>query len=226
LSNSILNRSALGAVLLCVSVFFVVAPTYVSASLIGDSVSASLQPLQVSSAVISQFVSPQVVVSPGSEFTGGVFTPNAAAFPLPIQLINSFGMDIDIFESSFRITILHVSGSNTGSETLVAVMRVNLSDLNPSDGSSIVGVSQTGGPTNPTDPITSAFVSSPSSVAIDFRAFGEFAAGPLPNVYDFQLQTTIPEPSTFVLFGIGLLGILEYSWRRRKKAARQGSTSK
>ncbi|MBI1927340.1 PEP-CTERM sorting domain-containing protein [Candidatus Poribacteria bacterium] len=28
----------------------------------------------------------------------------------------------------------------------------------------------------------------------------------------------IPEPSTFVLFGIGILGILGYSWRRRKQA--------
>lgn len=185
--------------------------------------SASLQPLQGFSEVITQFASPQVVVDPGTEFTGGVFTPNAAGFPLPIQLINSFAMDMDIFASSFGITILKVSGSNDGFESFVgAVLRVNLSDLNPSDGSFISGVSQTGGATGP---ITSVFVSSPSSVSIDFSSFGaNTAAGPLPNTYDFQLQTTaIPEPSTFVLFGIGMLGILGYSWRRRKKAAGQGA---
>lgn len=211
------KHSDLWAVLLCLSVLFVVAPTYGS-SLVGDSVSVSLQPLQGSSGVITQFVSPQVVGAAGTEFTGGVFTPNAAGLPLPTQLINSFAMDVDVLASSFSITVLHVSGSNTGFESFVgAVLRVNLGDLNPSDGSFISGVSQTGGNTGP---ITSVFVSSPSSVSIDFSSFGPPVDGTLPNTYDFLLQTTAtPEPNTFVLFGIGMLGVLGYSWRRRKKAA-------
>ena len=32
-------------------------------------------------------------------------------------------------------------------------------------------------------------------------------------------QTAIPEPSTFVLFGVGVLGMLGYGWRCRKRTA-------
>jgi hypothetical protein len=88
-----------------------------------------------------------------------LFTPNAAGTPFPIQLINSFGMEIDISASSFRITFLHIPGSNTGfggPGDFDPDFRVNLTDLNPSDGnpsdvSFISGVSQTGGnaPHNP-----------------------------------------------------------------------------
>ncbi|MFN0054555.1 MAG: hypothetical protein ACKV0T_20460 [Planctomycetales bacterium] len=170
-------------------------------TLIGDSVVASLHPLWNSGEIITQFASPQVVNNPGTEFTGGLFTPNAAGFDLPTQLINSFAMDIDVFAWGFRITVSHVDGSNTGFESFIGpVLRVDLSDLNPSDGATIKGISQTSGRSSP---ITSAFVSSPSSVSIDFRAFGVDLAGPLPNTYDFELHT--PEPSALsALLGVGI----------------------
>ncbi len=198
------------ALLLYVSIL-VLTPTYVSATLIGDSVSASIQPLQGSAGVITQFVSPRVVVDPGVEF-GGSFTPNAASQPLPIQLINSFEIEIDVLASAFQIKVLQVSGSITGFTSFTGtVLRVNLGDLNPSDGAFISGITQTAGPTSP---IGSLLVSSPSSVLVDFIAFGDPGAGPLPNIYKFQLQTTIPEPATFFLVAIGLAGIVIV---RRKK---------
>jgi hypothetical protein len=186
-------------------------PGYISASpitpssLLGTNVSASLQPLNISAGVITQFVSPQIVVDPGVEFTGGLFTPNAALQPLAIQLINSFAIDLDVFASSFRITISHVPGSITGFESLTPGLRVVLSDLHPSDGAIISGIGQTAGLTQP---ITSAFVSSASSVSVDFKSFG-VPLQELPNIYEFQLQTqAVPEPSTLVLFAIGIVGCL------------------
>ena len=185
-----------------------------STTLIGDFVSASIQPLQTSAAVITQFVSPKIVVDPGVEFSAGSFTPNAGGQPLPIQLINSFGIELDVFASEFEIKILQVPGSNTGFTSFTGpVVRVNLSDLNPSGGGFISGITQTAGPTSP---ITSLFVSSPSSVGVDFVAFGVPVAGSLPNIYRFQLQTTIPEPATFSLVAIGLVGIITV---RRKRVA-------
>lgn len=54
------------------------------ATLIGNSV--------MTAAVITQFVSPQIIVNAGVEFSGGSFTPNAGGLPLPTQLINCFGI--------------------------------------------------------------------------------------------------------------------------------------
>ncbi|MBC8229691.1 PEP-CTERM sorting domain-containing protein [bacterium] len=50
------------------------------------------------------------------------------------------------------------------------------------------------------------------------NSFGEFAGDTRVAYYaDFINQTTaIPEPTTFAMFGIGILGIVGYIWRRQK----------
>jgi len=56
-------------------------------------------------------------------------------------------------------------------------------------------------------------------------AFGINDSGQLVGTYYFNgdshgfLATPTPEPSTFILFGIGLAAIAVYEWRRRKQAA-------
>lgn len=210
-----LTRTCACAVLLFIGCLLLSIPRHAGATLIGDAVSASIQALQSTAAVITQFASPRIVVDPGVEFLGGSFTPNAGGLPLPTQLINSFGIDLDVFASEFQIIILQVPGSITGSTSFIGpVIRVNLSDLNPSGGAFISGITQIAGPTSP---IASISVSSPASVAVDFVAFGTPGAGSLPNIYRFQLLTSIAEPANVILLGVGLLVLGAYGRKKLGK---------
>ena len=46
---------------------------------------------------------------------------------------------------------------------------------------------------------------------------GQPVVGGSLNVYSFSI--TVPEPSAFVLLGIGAVSLLGYAWRRRKQTA-------
>jgi hypothetical protein len=202
------------AFFLCLSLLFMVTPTYGEPTLAGDTVSASLLSLNSGScAIITQFVSPQVVTDSGAEFTRGQFTPNAALWPLPIQFGNSIAAEIDVFTSMCFRLVFSVSGGIAGFQSYCGpVLRVNLSGLNPSDGSCISGLDQTDGPTNPPP---SVIITSPSSVSLDFSSFGSPPYGLLPDTYYFKLQTTqIPEPSTFVLVCFGMIALRKFALRR------------
>jgi hypothetical protein len=187
-------------------------------TLVGDSVSASIESLGTHSRVITQFNSPQNVVDPGVEFTGGVFTPFSRSFPLPIQMINSFGAEVDVQDSGFQITFLHLEGSITGAGSNIgSFVRFNLMDLNPSDGSIISNIRQTAGRTNS---VTTMFTT--SSVHVDFRSVGAGASGgELPDIYEFVIETTsVPEPSTILglttTFAFGTLLKQEFSKKKNK----------
>jgi hypothetical protein len=202
MQTSAYSRAQVFVGLFCVCVSLGVADESIAAVQPGSTASASLQPLAASCAVITQFTSPQVITDPGVEFTGGQFTPNAAGFPLPVQQVNSFGMDVDILPGGARVTINEIPGSITGfGSNFGPVLRLNLSDLTFS-GAYLSGVapSDVGGS-------TFASVTSPTSLAIDFSSFGA-------TTYDFQFFTTVPEPATLALVA---LRIAVEACRRRRR---------
>jgi hypothetical protein len=180
---------------LCAAVVLGVAPACaVAANMNGTSVSADMQSLQGSCAVMNQFASPQVVVDPGTEFTGGQFTPNAGFQPPAVQQINSFGMEVDLFLSSIRIIMQEIPGSIQGySNNFGPVLRVNVSDLT-FVGEYLSGIAQTSGP-----PVSGALITSSTSVAFDFKDFSA-------RTMEFQLLTTVPEPQTgALLLAVGMM---------------------
>ena len=61
-----------------------------------------------------------------------------------------------------------------------------------------------------------------TSVDLEIRN-SNFAAGgndfAVDDIFLGTQSTVVPEPSSLLLFGIGILGVLGYGWRQRKKAA-------
>jgi len=55
--------------------------------------------------------------------------------------------------------------------------------------------------------------------AIRFEVLGDPTSGDITidHLRTFASPPSVPEPSTFILFGLGVLGILGYGWRRRRE---------
>jgi len=156
--------------------------------LVGSSISADIQSLG-SGGPITQLVSPQTVVNPGVEFTGGQFTPNAYGYPLSIEQNNSMGMDVDVFATSVRVIML--DGSLTGAHSNFGpTVRLNVTNIH-FPGQYVSAINQTAGPA-----VYGYSITSPYSIAIDFDDFSA-------RTMDFAL-TPAPEPASLALLSTAL----------------------
>lgn len=59
----------------------------------------------------------------------------------------------------------------------------------------------------------------PTTGFLQFKGYTIGANGLAAGVRNVITESPIPEPSTFLLFGIGFTGLLAYNWRRKKRGA-------
>ena len=155
----------------------------------------------------------------------GHFDNDAFLPPEPSQF-NAIGLQVLENNNSPPYSFRIVYAAGTGAAELFVVTGVDESrtwsyDYDPYDGSFgslTISVSGAGG-TTATHFLTSA---ERNSIG-DLDTFGlaakaeRFAAAPRMQFYVDNSIYTVPEPSTFVLAALGLLSLLAYTWRRRRR---------
>ena len=183
----------------------VLAPGTAQALLLGDDVTATLQELTGPTTIFTGTAT--VVAPPPAEFTG--------TFPgLPFDPASNW--TLDLLDGGFTLTgtCTSFAGCDIGG------LRLTLSDLEFTPPGALVGLFGATGtlPVNGTPTVT------PSSVVIEFGAFGLGTGEPFPQPltksfsasFNVEPQSTVPIPGTLVLVLVGGLGLGAVALRRAR----------
>jgi hypothetical protein len=198
-----INRTTIGFLVVITLSLGVLTPVH--ATLIGDSVSATMSGIAGGVTVLTQFTSPAVVSDPGIEFSGVHSNFGGGG---------GLGINLDVKAGSIEISsFTPPGGSTTGMGSASNFLQIDITDLNWVDDPSGVITGVTPDASNPTGSTLLGF--NPNSISLGFRV------SHVNNTYRYNISSSdmaaIPEPSTFVLIGIGLLGFIGIGVRRRQR---------